>query len=474
MNIREISVEDVIVEDRIRTEVGETSDIEETITKDSIGQINPIAVKDTTEGFKLIAGGRRLAAHQRAGLSSIMAHIYPAALTPVDELTIELTENLARLDLRWDETCKGMSKLHSLLVQKEEFRIESGETKDLAGWSEGKTATVLGVSEGSLRQNLRLVESLEVFPELERCKTKKEAMNAEAKIIEQAILNEKAKRAKDSVGFDEGEDLSPAPEGEEAVDIDRVDELRKARKQLMLNYKLGDFFELIKEIPDKTFDFVDFDPDYGIEGVGEDFGSNSSEVLAALTMKDYQGVGQDEETYTLYIKRALNEIYRVMKDDSWLIMWFSPAPWWERIRLSIEETGIEFKALPGAWYKDVEGKASMAPDRYLGRTMEYFFYGRKGKAEIVKRGRADCFVNKVNSASVRAHPTEKPIELMQKILATFAMPGAKILVPHAGSGNTLFAAANLRMRALGIDISEPYKDRFDTRCIMWEPGSGEI
>ena len=84
MNIQEILTEEILVEGRIRHEVGDTDDIEETIQEEGIGQINPITIKETPGAefpYKLIAGGRRLAAHQRAEIPIITANVYPENLT---------------------------------------------------------------------------------------------------------------------------------------------------------------------------------------------------------------------------------------------------------------------------------------------------------------------------------------------------------------------------------------------------------
>ena len=56
------------------------------------------------------------------------------------------------------------------------------------------------------------------------------------------------------------------------------------------------------------------------------------------------------------------------------------------------------------------------------------------------------------------HPTEKPVELMAKIINIHSDPGDLILEPFAGHGSTLVAAKRTGRRAVGIEINKAYCD----------------
>lgn len=54
------------------------------------------------------------------------------------------------------------------------------------------------------------------------------------------------------------------------------------------------------------------------------------------------------------------------------------------------------------------------------------------------------------------HPTEKPLNLVKKLMTQFSNDGDRVLDPFMGSGTTLRAAKDLKRYAIGIEIEEKY------------------
>jgi site-specific DNA-methyltransferase (adenine-specific) len=57
-----------------------------------------------------------------------------------------------------------------------------------------------------------------------------------------------------------------------------------------------------------------------------------------------------------------------------------------------------------------------------------------------------------------AHPTQKPEELLRKLVLASSKPGDVVLDPFSGSGTTLVAAEQLGRAWLGCDISAQYNE----------------
>ena len=60
------------------------------------------------------------------------------------------------------------------------------------------------------------------------------------------------------------------------------------------------------------------------------------------------------------------------------------------------------------------------------------------------------------------HPTQKPLDLMRWIVASYSNPGDLVLDPFAGSGTTLEACAQLGRQYVGVELEPAY------HAVAWE------
>lgn len=82
---------------------------------------------------------------------------------------------------------------------------------------------------------------------------------------------------------------------------------------------------------------------------------------------------------------------------------------------------------------------------HLCRQSSEFFSKSVGNVLRVKRVGAE-----------REHPTEKPVDLIVKLLSVVSDPDGVVLDPFMGSGTTLAACKQEGRRGIGIEVSEEY------------------
>jgi DNA modification methylase len=152
-----------------------------------------------------------------------------------------------------------------------------------------------------------------------------------------------------------------------------------------------------------------------------------------------------------------------------MICWFGPDPWFTVVRALAEKAGWKTTGLVGIWTKGKEDESGISeanagqthmPTKRLANAYEMFYYMWKGDPSLTKAGRSNVFAYAPVTGSKKIHPTERPLELMADVLQTFGKPGDNILVPFAGSGNTLLSAMLCDMKPLGFDLSEGYRDGY--------------
>jgi site-specific DNA-methyltransferase (adenine-specific) len=84
-------------------------------------------------------------------------------------------------------------------------------------------------------------------------------------------------------------------------------------------------------------------------------------------------------------------------------------------------------------------------------------YGAMGDDDNDRAGETEKYPRTVvhfDEVHPKRYPCEKPLALMQYLVATYTNPGDTVLDLFSGSGTTLLAAKNLRRRAVGFELTE--------------------
>lgn len=188
----------------------------------------------------------------------------------------------------------------------------------------------------------------------------------------------------------------------------------------LLDLRRMDCMDLMREYPDKHFDLAIVDPPYGI-------GVNS------MNMGSRKTVLPDNRKWDNEVPKAeyFSELRRVSMEQ---IIW----------------GGNYFTLPPSRCFAIWDKGESMR-----GRSFA------EGEFAWVSMDRSAVIFN-VNPMQInRFHPTQKPVELYQKILHRFAKPGQRILDTHLGSGSIAIACHYFGVHLTGSELDADY---FSAAC----------
>ena len=85
--------------------------------------------------------------------------------------------------------------------------------------------------------------------------------------------------------------------------------------------------------------------------------------------------------------------------------------------------------------------------------IELIWTNLSGPARLMRQRWMGAMKSGKDAQTPRRHPTEKPVELMSRLVA---LVSGVALDPFMGSGATLRAAKDLGRKAIGIEIDERY------------------
>ena len=423
----------VVAEDRAREIMGDLEALE--LNMKESGLISPLAVKDNKDGtFKLLAGERRFTVLSRNNIPTIPVRIYDQDLSEIEMKIIEKSENFFRKDMEFWELDKLTLDIHRMQQQLHGVKADGPGS---AGWGMADTGEMIGgVSKATVSQSIKRAELREQIPEIfDGCKTASDASKVIKKLDEAVVQQIIAKQVESKAAGN------------------------STLMQLSKSFILKNVYEGIKEIPAGVFHLVEIDPPYAIKLMDKKKVEGESQYITT----DYNEIAADsyingDGNKWLGMRTLLKECYRVMTDHSWLLLWFAPEPWFDTLYKELIHAGFETTRMCPIWTKP-SGQTHQ-PETNLPNSYEMFFYAWKGRPAIARQRGGNVFNYSPVPAQQKAHPTERPIDLMKEIYETFAFQGSRILIPFLGSGVGILAAHELGMTALGFELTKSYKDSF--------------
>ncbi len=262
----------------------------------------------------------------------------------------------------------------------------------------------------------------------------------------------------------------------------------------MIQLLSGDCLEVMKDLSDNSIDCFICDLPYGqLSG-----GSKITHLKTGIPMKinTYGAASNCSWDIKIDLDAFWKEVKRLARNDNTPVLHFcntrfgidliNSNPSWFRYDLVWnKERGVSFLlankqpmkshemiyvfSKKGAYYKrihipDTDKKAHSQYYKDISNTTHSAnVYTTPNIKLTLAKGCPDgerCPLSVINLRKVgtfkNLHPTEKPIELYKWLLSRYCPPGGTILDPTAGSFNSIRAARELELNAIGIEMDATF------------------
>lgn len=408
-SFRSYSIAEItIAPDRQRKELSGIEELAASIKQ--IGLIHPVIL--TPEGV-LVAGERRLRAHQHLGYTHVMVQ-FTNELAKEELEAIELEENIKRKSLAWKDEVAAVSRIHTLrLMQDPE-------------WTADDTADLLSVSASFVSKYLKVSEYIGKGEEL--------VINSDNLVTAYNICLRKDQRAEEVTNneIDSAIDdilakpmsVNPVPKRAEVSGNLPLPET----KQKPVPYLLADFREWAKQpYTGPKFNFLHCDFPYGIN-----YDKHNGGATGLL--------GKYADTPELYLEclRALKTIMADrVADSAHLMFWLSARhEIIHQSRLALEDMGWKLNPVPLIWHRSDNSGILPDPQRGPRQVYEVCLFGSRGDRKIVQAV-SNLYAH---PKTKEVHASEKPIAMLQHFFRMFVDESTVMLDPTMGSGNSILAA----------------------------------
>ncbi len=412
---KDVPIKSINTKERIREDFGDIEDLAKSI--EVHGLLHPVVLHEIgEERYELIAGERRFRALRFLKWETIPATVFKDK-SDLQAKAMEIEENIKRKDFTWAERAKGTKELEEIkqAIFGKAQPGKRGQGDEKRGFGRKDTAELLGKSVGAVTQDIELAEAVNMWPELEYEESPNVALKKARAIKEAILLRALAKLETPSVS-----------ETEEFFNLDCLDWL--------------------EERDSDSIDCIITDPPWGI-ALEKSFRSKTSGRTG--------GEFKDDEAFAFLLMAAvIPQLYRVLKNDRQMYFFFG-MQYYARIKLMLEaagcqssckwshagpekicsscqdKKGFEVPHNPLIWFK---GCPTAAPTgNFWASSYETIFYCRKGDRKLLRSGELSVQQFNTLGSSVRIHPTEKPVKLLQVIIRNATHENELLLDPFAGS-----------------------------------------
>lgn len=462
----------------MRKEMGDLTSLASSIREH--GLIQPIVLApDKT----LIAGERRLRAHQLLGLEEIDYVLYDSLEEDV-KAELEFEENYWRKAMTWQEETIGLLNIYRkkrLKGMAEGWTWGQKQAADMFGLAIGTINYVLEVGK-RLEKELALPEDKRKFWNFNSCneawrlgvllevEERELAKNAKlqqdralavldvpiAKQVEaakvEAKIVEKIQQSPDLLAA-ERERYYSNPLNKEPFEkywADRLKLIEDTKNTMYLSAVAhqGDSIEVMMDKEyEGYFDHIITDPPYAIDMDN----LNQQNQNGGLTDLDrVVDAHQVEENMSLLAK-FFPAAYHCTNDKAFVIVCGDPMMWQYMYDHAIK-AGFAVQRWPFIWKKVNQSVMNNCSGYNTTKDFEIAMICRKKGATLAKKWNTSFKeAGNTQAAKETGHPFAKPYELTNDFLDMVSMEGQTILEPFAGGGSMMLAALRKNRKVLGIE-----------------------
>ena len=245
----------------------------------------------------------------------------------------------------------------------------------------------------------------------------------------------------------------------------------KHMKKYLNQLLCGDCIEIMKDIPDASVDAVFADSPYNLQ-LGEKTLYRPEDQTAARAVRDQWDAFESPQEYDEFTRQWMRECKRVLKPDGamWVIGSYHNI---FRIGAILQDMGfwilndivwVKTNPMPnfrGTRFTNAHETLIWATPTKTGKYT--FNYETMKKLNGGKQMRSDWDLNiclgeeRIKGEDGKSlHNTQKPLDLLRRVILSSTKPGDIILDPFVGSGTTAAAAKELGRQFIGIDREEVY------------------
>lgn len=406
-----------------------------------VGQLQPILVD---KDMNLTAGLHRLEACRKLGRDVWFATEEEGSLildNPLLRRMAEYQENFRRKEFSPAEKNMAIAEIDRLMREIVGSK-QAGPGVSTGEWTQTDTAKKIGVkSHRTVSDAIAITKAIERgVPGVKEAKTTQEAIGIVKKTVRLEAAVELAKRR----------------HGDEDSEIQ--DPFVYFSERLLL----GNCLDKMKALPNGMCSLFITDPPWkiGIDKATADYGS--SQQKATETYDD------SSDTIIPLVKNVIEQMARVGKPDCYVLM-FCGIVHFNDLLDCFRSHGFQVYNKPLVWVKTSGGDGSglcssksPAPTMWPASATDFMILARKGNATLAQLHKGDAFLQPPIKTVDRVHQAQKPIALMEEIIARFYHPGTNpVLIDlFAGSGSTLVAARRIGIKQyFGYELSPTNRER---------------